>query len=421
MPNYSLVVTPQYNPMSYEQYIAPFREYAGVYNQMADAYDKLEGEANQWEKLAQNAKDKPEYDQYKRYAEDLRTAANDLASNGLSQKTRGALSGLYQRYAKEIKPIEEKFNYRQKMIDEQRKLNPTGDIQFDRDYSQMGLSDFNLGDSYSGRSLSDIEKEAYDQAVALSSRRLSAPAKTMANQYFSVMQGFSAEEAADWLDAQRVSNPEAYNEVQQLIEDIHTQTRGKYNVYGQNTPYSQEQDVLADQSIVSGIMKGLTRKDDYQTNRAFDLAMRRPARGGGSTERTGRLKRGIHVKAANTKHLDSGMSVEDIQSQKYYRHTTDAPSEKKAGKSHSYEELLRGDYKVVKGKKEYDSSKIPINLIQDLIYSSGVLEGDEDNYEYIIGMEDANGLFTGDDIYLEIYPKDTKVVSQEQDVDENAL
>ena len=36
MPNYSLVVTPQYNPMSYEQYIAPFREYAGVYNQMAD-------------------------------------------------------------------------------------------------------------------------------------------------------------------------------------------------------------------------------------------------------------------------------------------------------------------------------------------------------------------------------------------------
>ena len=117
----------------------------------------------------------------------------------------------------------------------------------------------------------------------------------------------------------------------------------------------------------------------------------------------------------------SGMSVEDIQSQKYYRHTTDAPSEKKAGKSHSYEELLRGDYKVVKGKKEYDSSKIPINLIQDLIYSSGVLEGDEDNYEYIIGMEDANGLFTGDDIYLEIYPKDTKVVSQEQDVDENAL
>ena len=97
MPNYGLVATPQYNPMSYEQYIAPFREYAGVYNQMADAYDKLEVEANQWEKLAQNAKDKPEYDQYKRYAEDLRTAANDLASNGLSQKTRGALSGLYQR------------------------------------------------------------------------------------------------------------------------------------------------------------------------------------------------------------------------------------------------------------------------------------------------------------------------------------
>ena len=52
MPNYGLVVTPQYNPMSYEQYIQPFKEYAQVYNATVDQIDALEMEANQWERLA---------------------------------------------------------------------------------------------------------------------------------------------------------------------------------------------------------------------------------------------------------------------------------------------------------------------------------------------------------------------------------
>ena len=139
MPNYGLVVTPQYNPMSYEQYAKPFEDYAKVYNQMADAYDALEMEANQWEKLATDSKNAPYYKIYKQYANDLRSAASDLADNGLSMKTRGALSRLRKRYANEIKPIADAYTRTQELIDEQRKLNPNGTKLFDIDYSKEGI------------------------------------------------------------------------------------------------------------------------------------------------------------------------------------------------------------------------------------------------------------------------------------------
>ena len=146
MPNYGLVVTPQYNPMSYEQYAKPFEDYAKVYNQMADTYDALEMEANQWEKLAQNAKDAPQYQQYKRYADDLRNAASDLADNGLSVKTRGTLSRLRKRYANEIKPIADAYALREEEMKLQRQARLTHpDIMFSREAADTGLGAYMAG------------------------------------------------------------------------------------------------------------------------------------------------------------------------------------------------------------------------------------------------------------------------------------
>ena len=94
MPNFGLVVTPTFNPMSYEQYVQPFKDYAEIYNKISDAYDALEMEANKWEKLANSSIDTVQYQQYKKYADDLRLAASDLAENGLNHKTRSTLSNL---------------------------------------------------------------------------------------------------------------------------------------------------------------------------------------------------------------------------------------------------------------------------------------------------------------------------------------
>lgn len=178
MPNYGLVVTPQYNPMSYEQYARPFEQYAQVYNQMADAYDTLEMEANQWEKLANSDIDAPQYQQYKKYADDLRAAANALSEQGLNPKTRGIVSQMRKRYAGEIKPISDAYTLREeerKMQKQARLQHP--DIMFSRDATTTGLSAYMAGtpelQTYNGEMLTrytanaakNLAKEAREELI----------------------------------------------------------------------------------------------------------------------------------------------------------------------------------------------------------------------------------------------------------------
>ena len=178
MPNYGLVVTPQYNPMSYEQYAKPFEQYSQVYNQMADDYDTLEMEANQWEKLANSDIDAPQYQQYKRYANDLRDAANALVEHGLNPKTRGIVSQMRKRYAGEIKPISDAYALRE----EERKMQKQAqlqhpDIMFSRDATSTGLNAYMAGapelQTYNGEMLTkytanaakNLAKEAREELI----------------------------------------------------------------------------------------------------------------------------------------------------------------------------------------------------------------------------------------------------------------
>ena len=165
MPNYGLIIDSTYNPISYEQYVAPFMQYAEVYNKIADQYDALEIEANKWEKLANSSIDQKEYDQYQSYARKLRAAAEDLAENGLSSRTRSTLSSLRGEYSKTIQPISDAWDLREKEREWQRNAllqNPT--IMFSRDASNTGLGAYMTGlpeiQNYSGNLLTEYVKSA---------------------------------------------------------------------------------------------------------------------------------------------------------------------------------------------------------------------------------------------------------------------
>ena len=299
MPNYGLVVTPTYNPMSYEQYIQPFKDYAQVYNATVDQIDALEMEANQWERLADSDIDAPQYQQYKSYADDLRKYANEIATQGLSSRTRAGLSRMRQRYAKEIKPIEDAFNYRQKMAEEQRKLNPKGDMQWDVDFSNVGLGAIMANPSmgYSGRSLSEMEQEGFEQAKAASSRKLiTQKAKSMGNQYYQILQGYGKEAAAAFLQQAKSENPTEYQE----LVNLYNQIRESYGTTAEDSPYSTDQNAMADDRILNGMMKGLALQDSYQTNHwALPGANRNPGSGEGDADVPKPIGYEVAVKDAN--------------------------------------------------------------------------------------------------------------------------
>lgn len=200
MPNYGLVVDSEYTPMTYEDYAAPFKDYAKVYNTMVDAYDALEMEANKWEKLANSAKDAQQYAQYKNYADSLREASNDLQTNGLSTKTRGTVSNLRKRYSSEIQPIEDAYTLREEEEKLQRQEmlhNP--DIMYNRYANETGLGDYMSGlpelSAYSGdkiynyaaKAAGNIARIAREEAMSNDPQKQAKWKSILGDEYYEKM------------------------------------------------------------------------------------------------------------------------------------------------------------------------------------------------------------------------------------------
>ena len=213
MPNYGLVVTPTYNPMSYEQYIQPFKDYAQVYNATVDQIDALEMEANQWERLADSDIDAPQYQQYKSYADDLRKYANEIATQGLSSRTRAGLSRMRQRYAKEIKPIEDAFNRRQEAIKaEDALLAKDPSLVLANSARNIGLSQYMSGTPQTyGVSGNDVYAKTMAAFKAISGRDIDfRELRRFGNTYLGLQKVTGEENPAGMLEALNAikDNPE---------------------------------------------------------------------------------------------------------------------------------------------------------------------------------------------------------------------
>lgn len=255
MANYSLVVNSKFQPFSFDRYLQPYQIYGQNYKEIEEQYTDLSTKADIWDGLANEQTDPHTYKMYKTYANDLKNQASQLASEGLNAVSRKNMLNMRARYSKEIIPIEQAYNQRSKLAEEQRKLraaNPS--IMFDRDFSSISLDDLldNPELSYTSVSGDDLYKKGKEAAISASSRMMNV-SPALQGQYWKIRQGYGADAANKFLLNQ--SNiPELKDAINRIVSQ---------------SGVTKENLSRAIDYTISGIMSGISYNESYQANRGY--------------------------------------------------------------------------------------------------------------------------------------------------------
>ena len=216
--NYGLVVDSKFKARSFDDLIKPLAMYTQEYNALEQSINELDTKASVWENMANEQTDEKAYSMYKNYANDLRDAADQLASQGLSQISRPSLMKLKSRYSKEIVPIEQAFQNRAKEIEEQRAGRAKGMV-YEGDASTASLDRYlnNPSIRYGMANAQEGFQRVATAATALS-KKLREYGRGKA------LDGFTK----TWLQEHGYRD----NEVNKAIADIDGALRGDGNVRG---------------------------------------------------------------------------------------------------------------------------------------------------------------------------------------------
>lgn len=222
--NYGLVVDSKFKARSFDDLIKPLAMYTQEYNALEQSINELDTKASVWENMANEQTDEKAYSMYKNYANDLRNAADQLASQGLSQMSRPSLMNLKSRYSKEIVPIEQAYTTRQKQAEQQQQAllqDPT--LMFSRRAATTSLDDYIKNpqlayDSYSGKLLT---AQAATAAQALAKQMRDNPRKwrsILGNSYYETMmqRGFTSQDVLNAIQR----SPNANKELIKIMDDV---------------------------------------------------------------------------------------------------------------------------------------------------------------------------------------------------------
>ena len=218
--NYGLVIDSKFKARSFDDLIKPLAMYTQEYNALEQGINELDTKASIWENMANEQTDEKAYSMYKNYADDLRSAADQLASQGLSKMSRPALMNLKSRYSKEIVPIEQAYQNRAEEMKEQRAGRAKG-IVYEGDASTASLDRYlrNPSIRYGMANAQEGFQRVATTATALS-KKLRDYGKGKS------LDGFTR----TWLQEHGYRD----NEVNQAIADIEGALRGDGNVRGNN-------------------------------------------------------------------------------------------------------------------------------------------------------------------------------------------
>ena len=224
MANFNLVSTAKFQPFSFERYLQPYQIYGQAYREQEQAISDLDTKASVWENMANEQTDPYAYKMYKKYSDDLRNAADQLAQSGLSPSSRQNMLKLRARYSQEITPIEQAYTARQKQAEQQQQAllqDPT--LMLSRRAATTSLDDYirnpQLGyESYSGKLLT---AQAATAAQALAKEIREQPRKwrsILGGAYYETMmkKGFSSQDIFNAI----ARNPNANKELTKIMNDV---------------------------------------------------------------------------------------------------------------------------------------------------------------------------------------------------------
>lgn len=119
MANYSIVSNARFTPFSFDEMVKPFQMYGEYYAQQEQLASSLAEEAAEWGQKANESTDPITYQKYKSFEADLKRQSDRLLKQGLTPGLRADLQKMRKRYATEINPIKDAYNWRLQQIQQQ--------------------------------------------------------------------------------------------------------------------------------------------------------------------------------------------------------------------------------------------------------------------------------------------------------------
>lgn len=141
MANYSIVSNARFTPFSFDQMVKPFQMYGEYYAQQEQLASSLAEQAAEWGQKANETTDPITYQKYKSFEEDLNRQSDRLLRQGLTPGLRADLQKMRKRYATEINPIKDAYNWRLQQIQQQAEGRSKG-VVYEGDAATTSLDDY---------------------------------------------------------------------------------------------------------------------------------------------------------------------------------------------------------------------------------------------------------------------------------------
>lgn len=426
----------RFNPFTYDEMVRPLQYYKQAYDEAEAAYSDLATQTEAWKDMVNRDNSPEAFEMYQRYSGDLSKAVDDF-SQGMTSRNRRALLGLKRRYAQDITPIARASEAMKEANDLRAKAGPDAIFEVG-EYNSLDqfLHGKTANNKYQSRDALTKKTAAMTEAAMASALQDPEFKKYMGDQFWLITQhtGGSYEDLMQAI----ANNPAAQNRFAEIKQRVMSDAGiDRYDAAGKQaiedaintglyagldkpvrsfqanadheTPMQRKQyNLQASQLALSAASSGMVRDSkgnwiydptkDPAINRATAKNANKGDSGSGSS-RTNVLKNPVQVTIGKDDNYDPDGDY-DFSKDRDYGLTTFIKVEDVEGTLVEYNDL----------------PKSAQNLVDKQIRGGSI-----DDYDLYLTNTDRSGIWTGDNIAIQIVPRKSQISgSQMEDLDLDA-